>query len=479
MSDTIAAPREPALRTAENAGPATTTMSPGSKPDPMRDLLEKFDKVAALVGSQNPGMAAGLRKLVQQSATEGSTEQPMFRTQVAYMLQDVEKMTGAKSLGVPSELRSELTRLAATSPGLENERMKALVQSTPDVADRGVIRDIRRSAAGIAGMGDDQYSKAAQEMVEVLETRLRLATRFEPRQETAPEPDKGGSKITQNRPNATLPGSSVATQSTTDRATPTQSVRTAASPGDTQASAGGKPTAKDQDDLSPNSRPNNVMTNLMRGLRSPSNPPNDGPRNPWEPAPVAMKARVTAFEERLADGRTDQHIRAAEASGEKLMQSIERFSAGPGAGVLGKIEAAANSEPGGMQAVMTEMQPGGRYATLRSEFDSALQKDRVFSASFSAIEKAALQYGQDRLTVNADYQARGLNPAKLDDRFLEAEAAIGRAAEKIPGRVPGQNIMAEMAEKVSQVLSRAVERVRTMFAKNPEAGPRQNSGPKP
>lgn len=192
-----------------------------------------------------------------------------------------------------------------------------------------------------------------------------------------------------------------------------------------------------------------------------------------------MKTRVTAFEERLAAGRTDQHIRSAEASGEKLMQAIERFSAGSGAGVLGKIEAAASTEPGGMQAVMTEMQPGGRYATLRSEFDSALQKDSVFGTAFSAVEKAALQYGQDRLTLNADYQARGLNPAKLDDRFLEAEAAIGRAAERMPGRMPGQNIMAEMAEKVSQVLSRAVDKVRTMFAKEPDAGPRQNSGPKP
>ena len=471
MSDTITAPRETAV--------GTPTLPPGNKPDPMRDLLDKFDKVAALVGSQDPGMAAGLRTLVKQSATEGAIEAPVFRTQVAYMLQDVEKMTGAKSLGVPAELRSELTRLAATSPGLENGRMKALVQSTPDIADRAVIRDVRRSAAGIAGMGDDQYSKAAQEMVEVLENRLRLATRFTPQQEMTSVPLKAGPGIAQDRPNAPRTSSGPEAQPPIDRTTPTESVRTAASPGDRQAGAGNKPVAREQDDSNTGDRPRNVMTNLMNSLRPPSNPPNDGPRSPWEPAPVAMKARVTAFEQQLAAGRTDQHIRAAEASGEKLMQAIERFSAGPGAGVLGRIEAAASTEPGGTQAVMTEMQPGGRYATLRSEFDSALQKERVFSASFNAIEKAALQYGNDRLTLSANYQARGLNPAKLDDRFVEAEAAIGRAAEKIPGRIPGQNIMAEMAEKVSQVLSRAVEKVRTMFAKNPDTGPRHNSGPKP
>ena len=94
------------------------------------------------------------------------------------------------------------------------------------------------------------------------------------------------------------------------------------------------------------------------------------------------------------------------------------------------------------------MQPGGRYATLRSEFDTALEKNHVFAASFNAIEKAALNYGEERMALNANYQARGIAPTKLDERFVEAEAAIGRAAGKIPGRIPGQDIMAEMAEKV-------------------------------
>ena len=63
--------------------------------------------------------------------------------------------------------------------------MKALVQSTPDVADRGAIRDVRRTASKIAGMGEDQYSKAAQDIIEVLENRMRLATRYQPQAESA------------------------------------------------------------------------------------------------------------------------------------------------------------------------------------------------------------------------------------------------------------------------------------------------------
>jgi hypothetical protein len=190
-----------------------------------------------------------------------------------------------------------------------------------------------------------------------------------------------------------------------------------------------------------------------------------------------MKDRVSGFEQKLAEGRTDQHIRAAEKSGQALMHSMETFVNGPGAGVLGKIEAAASSEPGGMRAVMSEMQPGGRYASLRSEFDNASQQDRAFSASFTAVEKAAVQYGHERLTLGADFQARKLDASQLDARFDRADAAIAAAAEKIPGRTPGQSIMTEMAEKIGELLNKAADRVRQIFAREPEAGPKQGSSP--
>ena len=83
----------------------------------MRDLLEKFDKVATLIGSQNPGLAAGLKKVVSDAAMSGTAEQPMFRTQVAYMLQDVEKADGhqvaGRARGAPQR---NWLKLAATSP---------------------------------------------------------------------------------------------------------------------------------------------------------------------------------------------------------------------------------------------------------------------------------------------------------------------------------------------------------------------------
>lgn len=459
----------------DRPGGGVTTAAPANpeppKRDAMADLLDKFERIAGALGSKEPGIAAGLNRLVEQGAEPSRTEQPLFRTQVAYMLQDVEKLAGAKITSVPAELRAELNRLAGSSPGLENKQMEALLRGTADIADRGVIRDIRRNAATIAGLGDQQSSQV-QEMVEVLENRLRLATRFS-------GPSVDGSAATNN---AAAPISSAERTVSQGDGPAAEKVRAAPSPGD--GSRVGADTKPREPDLQVDpavakaglaqvaSQPKRLMSTIMDGLRAPSSPP-----PPWEPPPASMKERVSGFEQKLVDGRTDQHIRAAEKSGQALMQNMETFVNGPGAGVLGKIEAAASIEPGGMRAVMSEMQPGGRYANLRYEFDDALQQDRAFAASFNAVEKAAVQYGHDRLTLGADFQARKLDASQLDARFDRADAAIAAAAENVPGRTPGQSIMTEMAEKIGELLNKAADRVRQMVSREPEAGPRQGSSP--
>jgi hypothetical protein len=453
------------------AGPTNPELP---KRDAMADLLDKFERIAGALGSKEPGIAAGLNRLIEQGAEPGRTEQPLFRTQVAYMLQDVEKLAGAKITSIPAELRAELTKLAGSSPGLENKQMEALLRGTADVADRGVIRDIRRTAATIAG-GGDQQSFQVQEMVEVLENRLRLATRFSNAATSSPSSSPSSGNIPDASPDVPQPRAVIDNPGS-------EKVRTAQSPGDNgPVSPNPKPDRPIRATDSASgiggssqivSSPKSLMSSIMGNLRAPS-----GPTPPWEPPPASMKDRVSGFEQKLAEGRTDQHIRAAEKSGQALMHSMETFVNGPGAGVLGKIEAAASSEPGGMRAVMSEMQPGGRYASLRSEFDNALQQDRAFSASFTAVEKAAVQYGHERLTLGADFQARKLDASQLDARFDRADAAIAAAAEKIPGRTPGQSIMTEMAEKIGELLNKAADRVRQIFAREPEAGPKQGSSP--
>jgi hypothetical protein len=185
------------------------------------------------------------------------------------------------------------------------------------------------------------------------------------------------------------------------------------------------------------------------------------------------------FEQRLAAGKTDQLIRATETSGVKALEAAEQFINGPGRGVLGKMESAASTEPGGMQAVLKEMQPGGRYANLRTEFDSAYQQDRIFAGAYDKMVQGAAQFGKDRQAVNANYAQRNLDPNQLDARFQRAEEALGEAASKIPGRTPGKSALDEMAEKLAEILRTAVERVKQWFGKEASAETRQEARPGP
>ena len=218
-------------------------------------------------------------------------------------------------------------------------------------------------------------------------------------------------------------------------------------------------------------KPQSLAGQITGWMRSPSTSP------PWAPPPVAMGDRVTSMQRALDQGRTDQLIRATETSGVSYMQAIETFATGPGAGILGKIEDAASTEPGGIQSVMRGMQPGGPYANLRTEFDDALQQDRVFAAAYNQVERTGAAWGQNRMALAADFEAKQLDAKQLDARFARAEEAIGEATEKMPGRTPGKTVMEELGEKVAEILKRAAERVRSAFGVR--ATPQASSSPSP
>jgi hypothetical protein len=198
---------------------------------------------------------------------------------------------------------------------------------------------------------------------------------------------------------------------------------------------------------------------------------------PLPASPIA--GRISMFEERLARGKTDRLIMDAEKSGVRAIEAAEQFIQGPGRGVLGKIEAAAGTEPGGMQQVMKEMQPGGRYANLRTEFDNAYQQDQIFKGAYDKMVDSATKFGRDREAVNANFTQRNLDPAQLDGRFQRAEESLGEAMSKVPGKEPGKSALDEMAEKLAEILRTAVDRIKQIF--RPEASaetqPQARPGP--
>ena len=522
MSDMTITPRDPApmpppapppkitdaatsLSTAKDGRDAAKAEAPkeeeGARPgrDPVLDLVQRLQAAASLLGDRDAGLVRGINQLAQQGTERGRAEQPLFRTHVAYALQDMERISGAGSTAMPAELRAEMTRLAGTSPGLENRHMEALVRATPEIEDRGLVRDVRRAAALVAGLGHKQNAPEVREQViEVLENRVRLAVRPATSVEVSPgsapqvatersfneratvRTDDPGIKaaeaasIVRNTPSPTAPTTQVSNGSVSE-----EKVRAVASPGGgeqppewtngqerTQIAAVGSNSNTKR-------RHGGVIANVLDKMRAPA--PDALP--PWEPSAFSMAGRISRYEKRMADGKTDQLIRASEKSGEALMRAVETFATGPGASVLAKIEAAASTEDGGMRAVTAGMQPGGKYAALRSEFDNALQQDRVFAAAYNQMERTGAQYGKDRLALGADFAARKLDANQLDARFWQADALLGEATAKVPGRTPGKSMMDEMGEKLAEVLSKAVEQVKQMFGREVDIGPRASSLP--
>ena len=458
--------KRPALAAALLTPQSTPEVPPASEPaaepapkvDPIIILLARMQTAMASFPTGETGLTRGINQLAERAAATDATNDATFRTHVAYLLQDTTRVLGASAIEVPAALNAEMTKLAATSPGLTNKAMKAMLQGTSDIGDRGLVRDLRRAAASMATMGAEQDSAAVSPVIAAFENRVRLA----PREGLAVARASGGPEVA---PNASLHQPS----DTGIR----EEVRATASPGPGAEQRPGSEWTAAQAQPSTQNQPKRLMSHIMSGL---SKGPAPGPA-PWASPAVSMEERMSGLGQRLDAGRTDQLIRSAERSGVAYMNAIETFSVGAGAEVLAKIDAAGSTEPGGLTTVMQQMQPGGRYANLRTEFDGALQTDRVFAAAYSQVEKTGQQYGRDRLAVTTDFDAKKLDMRQLDARFQKAEEAIGDATERIPGRAPGTNVTDELGQQITEFLKRAVEKVRSMFGQEAKPEQRSSVGP--
>lgn len=450
---------------AETAPSLEATAEAPPKVDPILILLAKMQTATASFTAGENGLTRGINQLAERAATGDVTKDATFRTHVAYALQDINRVLGANAIELPAALNAEMTKLAATSPGLTNKAMEAMLQGTQDIGDRGLVRDLRRAAASMATMGADQSSAAVGPIIEAFENRVRLSPRQEgvQRQTTQPGPPVNEKEARQS----TAMEGEIASGSRTE-------VRASASPGGSlEERPQGQGEQITEEPTTVQAHPKRLVSHIMNGL---SKRTVAGPA-PWASPTVSMEERMSGLGQRLDAGRTDQLIRSAEKSGVAYMNAIETFSVGAGAEILGKIDAAGSTEPGGLTTVMQQMQPGGRYANLRAEFDSALQTDRVFAAAYNQVQKTGQQYGTDRLAVTTDFDAKKLDMRQLDARFQKAEEAIGDATERIPGRKPGTNVTDELGQKITDFLKRAVEKVRSMFGQ--EAKPDQRSSASP
>lgn len=409
---------------------AANAQNPIQQPDnEVQKLLHAMQQEAAALGANEGGLRARIGALNLAASAPGQLQQQSFRTEVAYALQDLERAIG-KTFLPAGPLAAEMQQLATTMPAIKVARMRDLLADTPKIPDQALVHDIRQTAQTIARLGPNQQTPDVQGLVDVLDNRFRMVV----------DPHVNGAATT---------------------STPAPSGATA--PKETHNSSPSATTAQTRPNAPAAGRQQPQQTasmDITRRLRAPV--PN-GAEVTYPLPSASIASRISMFEERLAQGKTLRLLGDAEKSGVRAIEAAEQFIQGPGRGVLGKMEAAASTEPGGMQTVLREMQPGGRYTNLRTEFDNAYQQDQIFRGAYDKMIDSVTHFGRDRDAVTNNFTQRNLDPAQLDGRFQRAEESLGEAMSKIPGKESGKSALDEMAEKLAEVLRTAVDRIKQIF----------------
>lgn len=207
----------------------------------------------------------------------------------------------------------------------------------------------------------------------------------------------------------------------------------------------------------------NSMVQLYAALRppAPATPP------PWEQAPQPLGDRLRAYERRMAETAAVNQVQAAQQAGERAVSALDGLSATPGGVSLARVRDAAQSDPGGIQAVIEGMKPGGRFAELRTAFNAALAQDRSFASAYDRAVRDVVAYGQARLKMDSG------------DGFDAMDRTVGQASQALPGRKPGKSVQDEIAEKALQIaefLKAAVLRIGAAISSAP--APKLAASPK-
>lgn len=138
------------------------------------DLIQRLEQLRPQIEARNPRLAAAIDS-VSLSFWEkplDRVDNPRFKTELAYALQDVEKLNGP--IPIQQNIRDELTRLAGTSPGLQNEQLQKLLQRTPTIDNSELVARLRDKAVEVARK-TDQNTKTIQNDVNALSYEVLVA----------------------------------------------------------------------------------------------------------------------------------------------------------------------------------------------------------------------------------------------------------------------------------------------------------------
>jgi hypothetical protein len=418
------------------------------------------------ISQANRELGRDVTVLLRTAADTALHADTSFRRDVAGLLQDSEKALRER-FPISSALRAELTTLAGTAPGLTNERAQALLQSTDQVADRGLVQSLRRFAADV-GQQAKQDTPIITSAVETWENRVRLAPRVDlTKRGPTPAPSTSSTSAGQT-PDATA---------TQDRSARTQRATAAVegTPSTTNGARGPQQAPPQQPaNVTINRTPLDIIFDGVRGAfagASQGTGSFDAPHTP-------MAGRLADFEARIQTEREGRVLALAEANGRAALETLQGFQNTAAASIMTRINDAARNNPGGLEAVLSEMRPGGRFADLRTQYNAALDTDRSVSAAYAKAAGALAKYGRDRPALDAIIAKRP-DATNLTARFESLDAQIGEAASRTPSRQDGKSMLDELSKQIAEIFQKAVDSVRAAFTRSASATAAPSAGPSP
>ena len=180
-------------------------------------------------------------------------------------------------------------------------------------------------------------------------------------------------------------------------------------------------------------------------------------------APGGLRDKLTTFTaERMQPRRDAEQVRGVTQAAAGVLASLQALEQRETAGILTKIRDAAKTN-GGIENVLSEMRPGGRFEDLRKEFNTVLSHDQGFAAAYDKATGAMADYAETRAALAPPSQLRGdPNLARLQTLDLE----IAESAKTLPGIKDGQSAFEDLANSGKEVVQKLFAAVQQTFSRD-------------
>jgi hypothetical protein len=180
-------------------------------------------------------------------------------------------------------------------------------------------------------------------------------------------------------------------------------------------------------------------------------------------SPGGLRDKLTTFTaERMQPRRDAEQVRGVTQAAAGVLASLQALEQQETTGILTRIRDAAKTN-GGIENVLSEMRPGGRFEDLRKEFNTVLSHDQGFAAAYDKATGAIADYAETRAALAPPSRPRGdPNLARL--QTLDQE--IAEAAKTLPGIKDGQSAFEDLVDSGKEAVQKLFSAVQQTFSRS-------------